>query len=193
MKWSVLNQYIQTLIAATGAKTDAAATGAVGTTTSQLAYIKQLVNVNLAVERCVEQPVCALTNAAQPLFNITGGPILMVAMYAIVSVDTGATATNGTLQELVTAPSATVVLGTTVSVASKATGTSIRWINTTGILTPVTAGIVPIYPATIATLDISALLPVGQVQFLTTAANTGNIKFYMVYKPLSPSCVVVAV
>jgi hypothetical protein len=117
----------------------------------------------------------------------------MVAMYAIVSVDTGATGTNGTLQELVTTPSATVAIGTTVSVASKAAGTSIRWINTTGVLTPVTAGLVPIYPATIASLDISVLLPIGQVQFLTTAANTGNIKFYMVYKPLSPLSAVAAV
>jgi hypothetical protein len=193
MKWGDLGQQLTALLARNGAMSDAASSGVVGVSTSQMSYLKQLINLNLACERAIEQPVCVLTNAAQPLFNITGAPILMTGMYAVVSTDTGATATNGTLQELVTVPSATVTIGTTVSIASKAAGTSIRWINTTGILTPVTAGIVPIYPATIATLDILALLPIGQVQFLTTAANTGNIKFYMTYKPLSNLSVVTAV
>ena len=141
-------------------------------------------------EQCIEQPTVGFTNAAQKLFTISGGPIIATAFIAIVSADIGATAMNGTLQELVTTPSATVTIGTTVSLASLTAGTSIRWINTTGVLTPVTAGIVPIYPATIATLNINALLPIGALQLLTTAINSGNIKFYMRYQPLSPLSVV---
>ena len=145
----------------------------------------------LSGEYAVEQLVCVPANAAVSLFTIAGGPCL-ASFYAVVSADIGGTAMNGTLEEVITTPANTMTFGTTVSCASLAAGTSIRWINTTGVLTPVTLGAVPIYPATVATLDCIFFCPIGTIKFLMTAANTGNFYFYMRYKPLSPACFVTA-
>ena len=128
------------------------------------------------------------TNAIQKMFTITGGPIYG-RVIGMVTTDVGATAMNGTLQITTVAPASTTVLSTTVSCASKAAGTSIRFIGATGVLTPVTAGAVMIDP--VLTGDCWFLMPIGAVQFLTTAINTGLIVWSMTYTPLVPDAVVV--
>ena len=84
----------------------------------------------------------------------------------------------------------TVALSTTVAIDNDAAGTSYRFVGATGILTPVTAGAVIIDPVT--TADCEFLVPIGNINFLGSAAQTGVIKWYMTYKPLSPNSVVIA-
>ena len=141
----------------------------------------------LTTRRSISCTTGPFTNAAQSMFTIAGAPCY-ARFVGIVTTSVGGTAMNGTLQEVVTTPAGTVVLSTTVSCASKAAGTSIRFVGATGVLTPVTAGAVIIDPVTVD--DTWNLCPIGAIQFLTTAINTGLITWYMDYVPLSSDNVV---
>ena len=142
-----------------------------------------------SVEKCIEKSDGAVLNGADPLFTITGGPILVTKMVGIVTTVIGGIA-NGTLQATTTTPAGTVALSTTVAIDNDAAGTSYRFVGATGVLTPVTAGAVIIDPNT--TADCEFLVPIGNINFLGSAAQTGVIKWYMTYKPLSPNSVVIA-
>lgn len=138
-------------------------------------------------ERCIEKSDGAVLAGADPLFTVTGGPILVTKIVGIVTTAiTGAA--NGTLQATTTTPSATVALSTTVAINDDAAGTSYRFVGATGVLTPVTDGAVIIDPVTVA--DCEFLVPIGNINFLGSAARDGVIKWYMTYKPLSPNSVV---
>ena len=142
-----------------------------------------------SIENCVEKSDGAVLNATiDPLFTITGGPVL-AQIVGIVTTIIGGVA-NGTLQITTTDPAATVSLSTTVAIDNDASGTSYRFVGATGVLTPDTSGAKIIDPVTVG--DCWFLCPIGSVGFLGSAAQTGNIKWYMRYKPLSPSSVVVA-
>lgn len=154
----------------------------------------EALKVNMASDmattvRCIEKSDGAVLSGADPLFTITGGPIMVLSIVGIVTTILGGAA-NGTLQATTTVPSATVALSTTVAIDNDAAGTSYRFIGATGVLTPVTAGAVIIDPVTVG--DCKFLVPIGNINFLGSAARTGNIKWYMTYIPLSPSSVVVA-
>ncbi len=177
---NVLNAQINEVI---GNKTDATAAGAVTTTDTLVAYTKQLVNVALGQEQVA---VKVLTNpgaAANALFTITGGPILVKRMIGIVTTVL-VNAANGTLQATTTDPVATTALSTTVAIDNDAKGTSYRFIGATGVLTPVTNGAVIIDP--LLTPDCEFLVPIGNINFLHSGAQTGVITWYMSYIPLSP-------
>lgn len=173
-----------------GSKVDAAA--AVGTTKSLMAYAKQAL---LQGRRCIEKSDGAVLNATiDPLFTITGGPILAQIFGIVTTVLVGAA--NGTLQITTTAPAATIDLSTTVAIDNDAAGTSYSFTGvaagTVPALYPVTGGGRWFIPST-AVYDLAEfLLPIGSVGFLGSAAATGVIKWYMTYLPLSPSSVVVA-
>ena len=143
----------------------------------------------LTAQRSVICTTGPFTNAAQNMFTITGGPVYGF-FTGIVTTIIGGTAMNGTLQETTVAPASTATLSTTVSLASKAAGTSIRFVGATGVLTPVTAGAVIVDPVTVA--DCWFLLPIGAVTLLATAINTGVITWYLNYIPLSSDSVVAA-
>ena len=143
----------------------------------------------LTTEKCLEQPTCAIISGATSLFTVAGGPVL-AQIYGVVTTVLGG-ASNGTLQITTTTPSATVALSTTVAIDTQAAGSSIRFVGATGVLTPATAGSVIIDPVTVG--DCWFLLTIGTVKFLTTAARTGNIKFYLRYIPLSADSVVALV
>lgn len=145
-----------------------------------------------AVERCIEKSDGAVLNGADDLFTIAGGPIEVLSITGVVTTIIGAGATNVKLQITTTEPAATVDMNAgTVDIDSDAAGTSYRTINTTGIFTPVTAGFV-LKANSFATNDTSFLCPIGTIKFLSDAARTGNIKWYLRYRPLSPNSVVTA-
>lgn len=139
------------------------------------------------IERCIEKSDGAVLLGDDPLFTITGGPILVTGFYGIVTtVLVGAA--NGTLQATTTTPAATVALSTTVAIDNDAAGTSYRFAGATGVLTPDTNGAKIIDPVTVQ--DCAFLVPIGNINFKGSAAATGVIKWYMTYKPLSPNSVV---
>jgi hypothetical protein len=139
--------------------------------------------------RCIEKSDGGVLNGADPLFTVTGGPILVKAIVGVVTTLIVGAA-NGTLQATTTEPAATTALSTTVAINDDAVGTTYRFIGATGVLTPVTNGAAIIDPVTVG--DCGFLVPVGNINFLGSAARAGNIKWYMIYVPLSPNSVVVA-
>lgn len=183
---NALNAQINEVI---GNKTDAAAAGAVTATDTLVGYAKQLVNVGLGQEISIQKVQTTPSGGADALFTITGGPIFVRKIVGIVTTVLVNVA-NGTLQATVTEPAGTVALSTTVAIDNDAAGTSYRFIGATGVLTPVTAGAVRVDPVT--TADCEFLVPIGNINFLTSAAMTGAITWYMSYVPLSPLSTVVA-
>jgi hypothetical protein len=166
------------------------ASNADGSIIERIEYLQSTQSTSMAItERCIEKSDGAVLSGADALFTITGGPILVTSIIGIVTTVIGGAA-NGTLQATTTEPAATVALSTTVAIDNDAAGTSYRFVGATGVLTPDTNGAKIIDPVTVE--DCHFLVPIGNINFLGSAARTGNIKWYMTYKPLSPSSVVVA-
>ena len=147
-------------------------------------------HLSLAVPYCVEKSDGAVLTGADPIFTIAGGPI-RCTIYGIVTTIIGGAATCK-LTITTTSPAATVDMSAgAVAIDDDAAGTSYRHINTTAVLTPVTAGFVMMGNA-FATDDTEFLCPAGTINANCSAAQTGVIKWYMMYTPLSPNCVVTA-
>ncbi len=146
-----------------------------------------LITAHTAIEMCVEKSDGGVLVGDDPLFTITGGPILLKSIIGIVTDTIGANATNFNLEVDVAAPVNTYALSTAVAIADDAIGTSYTITAATpGVFTPTTIGAIDQLPIN----DI--LIPIGTIMGKSTAANTGNIKWYLIYKPLSPNSVVVA-
>lgn len=154
-----------------------------------LAYIQDAV---LAAPRCCEKSDGAVLSGSDDLFVVTGGPIKLLEVTGIVTTIIGAGTTNVKLTYTTDAPAATVDMSAgAVDIDADAVGTSYQHINTTAILTPVTAGIVKEANA-FAVLPTTFLLPTGTMKLNSSAARSGNIKWYLRYVPLSPSSRVAA-
>jgi hypothetical protein len=152
-----------------------------------LRYIQEL---GLASPLCVEKSDGAILTGTDPLFTISGGPVVAQIFGIVTTLIVGAS--NGKLVMTTTVPAATVDMNAgAVAIDDDAAGTSYRNINTTSIFTPVTAGFVMMGNA-FATEDVNFLLPVGTVGFNGSAARVGTIAWYMRYFPLSPNSRVVA-
>jgi len=146
-----------------------------------------LITAHTAIEMCVEKSDGSVPNGDDALFTITGGPILLKKIIGIVTDTIGANVATCTLEVDVTAPSGTVALSTAVAITDDAIGTSYTLTAASpGVFTPTTAGTLDQVP----TNDI--LIPIGGIVAKFSAANTGTIKWYLIYKPLSPNSVVVA-
>ena len=181
-----------------GSKADTLAAGAVTATDSIMAYIKQLVtsqvSLEYAIPRCVEKSNGAVLAADDPLFAVTGGPVLATIFGQVTTLIVGAA--NATLEIITATPVATVVLSTTVAIDDDAAGTVYSFTGvaagTVPALRPDTAGTRWYAPST-ATFDIAQFyLPIGVVGLLGSAARDGVIKWYMHYIPLSPNSRVAA-
>ncbi len=120
------------------------------------------------------------------LFTIAGGPIKVLEIVGIVTTIVQAQATSCKLTMTTLSPAGTVDMSAAaVDLTGAAAGTSIRHINTTAILTPVTAGFVMEGNA-FATQDTAFLCPAGTISLNNaSAANTGAITWYLRYVPLS--------
>ena len=138
---------------------------------------------------CIEKDNGAVLayGTLDPLFVVSGGPV-RATITGIVSTVIGGTSA-GELIYTTTTPSANFSMNaTSVAITSDAAGTSYRNLGASSIFTPVTVGAVIIDPITAQ--EASFILPIGTVSFSTNAAQTGNIKWYMTYEPLSPNSLV---
>lgn len=138
----------------------------------------------IVAERMVEKSDGAVLNGADALFTITGGPILVTEFVGIVTTVIGGAA-NCQIVEAVTEPAGNVNLSTNVAIDADAAGTSYTFTSAApGVLTPTTVG-------ALANVPVERwLCPIGTINATCSAAQTGVIKWYMVYKPLSPNSVV---
>ena len=122
----------------------------------------------------------AVLNGQDDLFTITGGPIMVTEFVGIVTTVIGGAA-NCHIDLPVTTPEGDTALSTNVAIDNDAAGTSYTFtVATPGVLTPTTAGVLDQVP------QIRWLCPIGTIKSHTSAARTGNIKWYIGYYMLSP-------
>jgi hypothetical protein len=141
----------------------------------------------LGLPRSIASAAKTLTTGAVNMFTITGGPIKVLELVGIVTTVVQAQTTSTKVTVTTVSPAATVDFSAAaVDLTGAAAGASIRHINTTGILTVVTAGFVNEGNA-FATNDTQYLVPAGTMQVNNaSSSNTGAITWYMRYIPLSP-------
>jgi len=139
-----------------------------------------------ASERSAEKSDGAVLSGSDDLFVISGGPILVTEFVGLVTTNVGG-ASNCHIDMVVTEPAGTVALSTNVAIDSAVAGTSFTFTAATpGVLTPTVAGALDQVPV------IRWLLPAGTLKAHCSTARSGNIRWFMSYKPLSPSSVVTA-
>ena len=139
-------------------------------------------------EQTLEKTDGTVPNGDDDLFTISGAPILVTHFYGLVSVIIGNNASTCTIQHACTDPAADIQLSTAVRIDTDAVGTT-YYISSAGlgVFTPITAGsvIVPVQM-------LPWLLTPGTLQATFSAANTGAIRWFIVYKMLSQLSVVTA-
>ncbi len=137
-----------------------------------------------AMERSIEKADGAVLLGSDDLFIVTGGPIMITEFIGLVTTDIGGAA-NCHIDGVVTTPAGTVAFSSDVAISTDAAGTSYSFTAASpGVLTPVTAGAQINLPA------LKWLMPAGTIKAHCSAAQSGVIHWYMVYKPLSPNSVV---
>lgn len=154
---------------------------------SVAARLTTIAGYAVAMERAVEKSDGSVPLGADNLFTITGGPILVTDFIGIVTTEIGADVSTCQIQITTTAPAGTVNLSTAVNIETDAVGTSYTFtVATPGVLTPNTAGAIDQVPR------LAWLCPIGTIKATFSAATTGVIKWYMVYRPLSGASSVAA-
>jgi hypothetical protein len=152
-----------------------------GSIIERLEYLQQ------AQEVCVLKADGAQLNGDDPIFTVAGGPVLVTHFFGLVTTVIGANVATMQIQHDVTAPAVTVNLSTAVAIEDDTVGTSYHFTAATpSVLTPTPNGCFDQVP------ENHWFLPIGTMQAVGSAANTGVIAWYMVYKPLSPASVVTA-
>lgn len=138
--------------------------------------------------RCLEKSGGTVETGNDDLFVITGGPVRAKIVGLVTTVIGGAS--NGDLQLVSDDPAATVDLNASpVAIDSDNPGTFYFNLGATSVFTPSTGLAFKILdPVTVE--EVEFLLAPGTVHFRSSAAQTGNIKWYMTYWPLSPLSVV---
>jgi len=139
-------------------------------------------------EQTLEKTDGTVPNGDDDLFTISGAPILVTHFYGLVTTIIGNNASTCTIQHACTDPAADIPLSTAVRVDTDAVGTT-YYISSAGlgVFTPITAGSV-----IQATQMLPWLLTPGTLQATFSAANTGAIRWFIVYKMLSGLSVVTA-
>ena len=163
-----------------------------GMSTAMKAEVEaECVDAVVSLPKCVEKSDGAVLNGLDPIFTISGGPVRAKIVGLVTGAAIGGAAT-GRLQHITTEPAATVELSAgAVAIDTDPAGTFYYSKGASSIFTPTGGlGFALIDPVTIEETEF--LLAPGDVQFLASAAQTGNIKWYMSYIPLSPSSAVVA-
>ena len=139
-------------------------------------------------EQTVEKTDGTVPLGDDNLFTISGGPILVTHFYGLVSTIIGNNVSTCTIQHACTTPAADIALSTAVAIETDAAGTTYYISNAAlGVFTPITAGSV-----IQATQMLPWLLTPGTLQATFSAANTGAIRWFIVYKMLSQYSKVVA-
>jgi len=149
--------------------------------------IERVEQVQATQERCIVKADGAVLGAADDLFTITGGPIMVTNLVGIVTTQIGAGLSTCQIVEAVTAPAGNVNLSTAVDIDGDLVGGSYTFTAVAlPVLTPTPAGALPLVP------EVKWLCPIGTINATTSAARDGVIAWYITYKPLSPASVVVA-
>ncbi len=141
----------------------------------------------LGLPRSIASAAKTLTTGNVGMFTISGGPIKVLEIVGIVTTVVQSQTTSVKVTVTTTSPAATSDFSAAaVDITGAAAGSSIRHINTTGILTVVAAGFVNEGNA-FATNDTQYLVPAGTLQVNNaSSSNTGAITWYLRYIPLSP-------
>ena len=143
-------------------------------------------NTVLAQERCIERLVCVPTETNIDLFEVSGGPIIITELVGIVTTQIGGV-TECQIVATPTAPGVGVNFSTAVDIDAQDVGASITFTDAAlPVLTPTANGAVLQFPRHYW------LCPVGVITAEFSATQTGNIAWYMVFKPLSPNTTVVS-
>jgi hypothetical protein len=140
------------------------------------------------IEHCIEKTDGSCPLGDDNLFTVSGGPIRVTGFFGLVETLIGNNASTCTIQHAVTDPVSDVALSTAVRVDTDAVGT-LYYITSAslGVFTPVTAGSI-----IEATQMLPWLLTPGILQATFSVANTGKIRWFLVYQPLSALSIVVA-
>lgn len=142
-------------------------------------------------EKSVATTVAAgLILGTTALFTITGGPIIVKAMYAICTLANGAGGSTMQFAVNATAGGAITLSGASSTLANAVAGTVV-W--PVGVFATAATVLAP--PAAIATaaLGTQFQVPPGTLQaIIGTAAMTGSWQFVLSYTPLQPGIVVAA-
>ena len=134
------------------------------------------------LEHCHEKSDGACLAGQDNLFDITGGPILVTEFVGIVTTVIGAVVATCHIDITTVEPAADVALSTDVAITDDTVGTSyIFSVADPAVLTPNIPGVDETIPR------IAWLCPIGTIKAHCSAANTGNIRWYIVFKPLSPN------
>jgi hypothetical protein len=146
-----------------------------------------LADTTVMAERTVEKSDGAVLNGDDDIFDITGGPILVTNLVGVVTAGPVGGAANLSVIETSTDPGGDINLSTVVAIDNDAQGTSYAFTAAVpSVLTPTTAGTLG------GIVNPGWLCPIGTIKAKGTAAQSGTIKWYLTYKPLSPSSAVVA-
>ena len=152
--------------------------------------LERLEQLEATVIKSISKVQTTPSGGADALFTITGGSIHVVSIWGGVTTVLAGVA-NGTLRATTTTPASTTAMSTTVAIDNDAAGTSYTFVGPTGVLTPTTAGLVLIDMGSTTLTETQYIVPIGNINFLTSAAQTGAITWYMSYIP-SPGATVVA-
>ena len=173
-----------------GNKADAAAAGAVSATESLMAYAKQLVGASIGLAKT---GTVLLTAGSVPnIFTIAGGPILVEALFAEITV---VVSTNACATKLVMDPTAgaDTDMCTTIDISDFIVNSFLTIDGTIGnaMINSVPATALPLGIG----MDIPLILPVGTVDLNLANSNpsTGSSVWYMRYRPLAVGVTVTAV
>lgn len=192
---NVLNAQINEVI---GNKADAGATGAVTTTDTLVAYIKQLVTAGIArdsilgfntdyAERHVASGTDVMTNG-DTIFTISGGPIEIVELVSICISSNDATASTLQYSANPTVGAATTFSGASASLANFAAGGAVV-LNQTALSTAPDLSTVLVALGGVKTRGI--IINDGIITLVIgTGTTTGSWKHYLRYKPLGPDVIV---
>ena len=121
--------------------------------------------------------------ATQTIFTISGGRVLLTTLAGEVVSATGATATNITINLVGSVNGLTVALATATAATSLTVGTEFAF---AALGSAATVG------AAFNQNNETILTP-GNIQIVTSATNTGTVKWTLLYIPLDDGASVVAV
>lgn len=163
-----------------GNKTDTASQ-AIAATDSLMSYAKGLM---ASTVRTIASQAVGTTTTPKTLFTITGGSIHVISIVGTVVTQMQGQACTQQIQAVVTNPSATVNMSTAVETNGDVVGTTYHFLGETGVLTPVTAGLI------ILPLDDAAdgtdkptqwIVPIGLIGVDASAVSTGDVDWVMTY------------
>ena len=151
-------------------------------------------------EKTISNVAMALPATTQsPIFTISGGPIEILSFVGVVTTDIQAQACNIKIVADPTTPATDTDLTAGLEINDDEDGTVYSLVTSvSSFLAEYTNGVGPgMAGGTAASISNSSapftiIVPIGAIDIVTTATNTGNITWSMRYRPLVPGVKVIA-